>query len=103
MRLPPPLTVVRARVALQGSRARCYAVAESRCRILERAKGHFMNSPFPGMDPYIEACGLWKDFHHLLVGRICDSLSESLPERYVARAGERSYVELVESEGKEKY
>ncbi len=21
-----------------------------------------MKSPFPGMDPYIDACGLWEDF-----------------------------------------
>lgn len=24
-----------------------------------------MKSPFPGMDPYIEACGLWEGFHNL--------------------------------------
>ena len=30
-----------------------------------------MKSPFPGMDPYIEACRLWGDFHTytLLVAR----------------------------------
>ena len=27
-----------------------------------------MKSPFPGMDPYIESCGLWEDFHYGLVG-----------------------------------
>ena len=26
-----------------------------------------MKSPFPGMDPYIEACGLWGDFHSHLI------------------------------------
>ena len=30
-----------------------------------------MKSPFPGMDPYIEACGLWGDFHHELISEIC--------------------------------
>ena len=29
-----------------------------------------MRSPFPGMDPYIEACGLWGDFHQDLIGAI---------------------------------
>ena len=26
-----------------------------------------MKSPFPGMDPYIEACGLWEGFHDRLI------------------------------------
>jgi len=29
-----------------------------------------MKSPFPGMDPYIEACGLWGDFHTHLIEKI---------------------------------
>ena len=29
-----------------------------------------MQSPFPGMDPYIEACGLWEDFHYSLIYEI---------------------------------
>ena len=31
-----------------------------------------MKSPFPGMDPYIEACGLWRDFHGHLIEKIFD-------------------------------
>src|SRR5436190_11826921 len=60
-----------------------------------------MKSPFPGMDPYIEACGFWEDFHHSLITSITDSLAPLLPENYVARTGERAYVVLAESEGKE--
>ena len=60
-----------------------------------------MKSPFPGMDPYIEACGLWADFHNHFVEKIFDHLAAALPERYLARTGERSYVVLVEEEGKE--
>jgi Protein of unknown function (DUF4058) len=59
-----------------------------------------MRSPFPGMDPYIEACGLWGDFHHRLISEIQDALSEVAPERYLVRAGERSYIVLVEEDGK---
>jgi hypothetical protein len=59
-----------------------------------------MKSPFPGMDPYIEACGLWGDFHHDLISEIKRALSHAVPERYLVRAGERSYVVLVEQEGK---
>jgi hypothetical protein len=59
-----------------------------------------MRSPFPGMDPYIEACGLWGDFHHDLISEIKNALAQAAPERYLVRAGERSYVVLVEEEGK---
>jgi hypothetical protein len=59
-----------------------------------------MKSPFPGMDPYIEACGLWGDFHNHLINMIADTLAEAVSERYLVRTGERSYLVLVEEEGK---
>jgi hypothetical protein len=62
-----------------------------------------MKSPFPGMDPYIEACGLWEDFHLSLIAQIADHLAGASPERYVVRKGERSYLVLVESDGKKAY
>ena len=58
-----------------------------------------MRSPFVGMDPYIEACGLWPDFHDDLIGEIRRALAATAPDRYLIRTGERSYVVLVE-EGK---
>src|SRR5437764_455214 len=60
-----------------------------------RARVSAMASPFPGMDPYIEACGLWEDFHAKLIGEIERTLAPILPSRYVVRAGERSYVVLA--------
>jgi hypothetical protein len=62
-----------------------------------------MKSPFPGMDPYIEACGLWGDFHLDLVSEIKHALARAAPERYLVRAGERSYIVLVEEEGKKEH
>jgi hypothetical protein len=59
-----------------------------------------MKSPFPGMDPYIEACGLWSDFHDDLISEIKRALARAAPDRYLVRTGERSYVVLVDSEGK---
>jgi hypothetical protein len=59
-----------------------------------------MKSPFPGMDPYIEACGLWEDFHSHLIGQISEKLADAVPERYLVRSGERAYVVLVEEQGK---
>jgi hypothetical protein len=47
------------------------------------------------MDPYIEVCHLWEDFHPNLISEIQRSLAEVLPDRYVVRAGERSYVTLT--------
>lgn len=60
-----------------------------------------MPSPFPGMDPFIEACGRWEDFHPQLIGEIHRSLAAAVPERYVVSLGVRSYVVLTNTEGKE--
>jgi hypothetical protein len=62
-----------------------------------------VKSPFPGMDPFIEACGLWGDFHSHLIEKIGEKLADVAPEHYLVRTGERSYVVLVESEGKKSY
>ncbi|MBI1913649.1 MAG: DUF4058 family protein [Planctomycetes bacterium] len=59
-----------------------------------------MKSPFPGMDPYIEDCGLWEDFHGHLIEKIYERLADTAPAHYLVRTGERSYLVLVESEGK---
>ncbi len=59
-----------------------------------------MGSPFPGMDPYIEAAGLWEDFHQSLISAIKRALAPSLPERYVVRGGERTYL-VLSTEGGE--
>ena len=63
------------------------------------ATSKMMKSPFMGMDPFIEACGLWGDFHSHLIERIGEKLADEAPEHYLVRTGERSYVVLVESEG----
>ncbi len=62
-----------------------------------------MKSPFPGMDPYIESSSLWADFHGHLIEKIAERLAEATPARYLVRTGERSYLVLIESEGKAAY
>jgi hypothetical protein len=52
------------------------------------------------MDPYIEACGLWEDFHDDLISEIKRALAQTAPPRYLVRTGERSYVVLIEQGGK---
>ncbi len=44
-----------------------------------------MASPFPGMDPYLEAADIWPDFHSGLSGEIRVELNISLPPPYYAR------------------
>lgn len=51
-------------------------------------------SPFPGMDPYLEKH--WGDVHQRLVTYACDQLQEFLPRSLRARMEERVYVEFDE-------
>src|SRR5689334_10110134 len=60
-----------------------------------------MKSPFPGMDPFIEACGLWEDFHDDLIHYLKAGLNRQLPKRYIARTSERAYVVLADDAGDE--
>jgi hypothetical protein len=55
------------------------------------------------MDPYIEEYGLWEDFHNHLIVAISKRLADAVPEHYFVSTGERSYVVLVEPEGKKEH
>lgn len=48
-----------------------------------------MNSPFPGMDPFLEHPGFWRDFHQRFITYWCDWLAENLPDHYDVRIDER--------------
>jgi hypothetical protein len=52
------------------------------------------------MDPYIEACGLWEGFHGHLIEAVYQAIATVLPRGYTADTAVRSYVVLMESEGK---
>jgi hypothetical protein len=62
-----------------------------------------MKSPFPGMDPYIEANGLWKGFHNRLIHNIDEAIARILPHGYTIDTGVRNYVVLMEAEGKDEH
>ena len=47
-------------------------------------------SPFPGMDPYLEAS--WGDIHHRLITYSCDQIQPQLPDDLRARVEERVSV-----------
>ncbi len=59
-----------------------------------------MTSPFPGLDPYIEVCGLWEGFHNRLIHKIDEALAQILPQGYIIDTAVRSYIVMLESEGK---
>jgi hypothetical protein len=54
-----------------------------------------MSSPFPGMDPYLEAPEIWRGFHHLLADEIIAQLNAILSPRYYADVEVRTVLEEV--------
>ncbi|MFM9959640.1 MAG: DUF4058 family protein [Planctomycetaceae bacterium] len=50
-----------------------------------------MKSPFPGMDPYLEAH--WRDVHTRMMTNISDQIQEQLPDDLVARVEESVSVD----------
>src|SRR5262245_53179664 len=61
-----------------------------------------MPSPFPGIDPYLEAQSFWEGFHQRYVTYLCDDLNDLLPRDYVATLGEHLHlVELTPREAKQ--
>ena len=57
-----------------------------------------MPSPFPGMDPYLEAQANWQDFHAGLMTYLRDQVAEALPEDYVARMEQQVRLEAPDEE-----
>lgn len=51
-----------------------------------------MPSPFPGMNPFLEAPALWPGVHSALSGEIRNTLNRQLPGRYFADVEERVYL-----------
>lgn len=49
-----------------------------------------MDSPFPGMDPYLEQH--WRSVHHRLITYAGDQLQAQLPQRYRVEVEERVFV-----------
>ena len=56
-----------------------------------------MPSPFPGMDPYLEAPEIWPDFHDALAAEIRGELNRTLPSPYYARIEMRPEIGIAEA------
>ena len=54
-----------------------------------------MPSPFPGMDPYLEARAIWPDVHASMITYIRELLQPQLRPKYIARIGERMRLATV--------
>jgi hypothetical protein len=51
-----------------------------------------MQSPFPGMDPYLEHPALWPDVHNRLIAALADDLSERVAPQYYVGLERRTYL-----------
>ncbi len=51
-----------------------------------------MESPFPGMDPYLEQQSRWESVHPQLVSSLPALIEPDLPERYAVSVEERVYL-----------
>jgi hypothetical protein len=57
-----------------------------------------MPSPFPGMDPYLEAPHVWPGFHHKFASELSTELNGILPVPYYAELEMRPELGIVEQE-----
>jgi hypothetical protein len=55
-----------------------------------------MPSPFPGMDPYLEAPEFWSEVHNRLIVAIADELAPKLRPRYRVAIEQRIYLSSTE-------
>uniref|UniRef100_UPI000BBC38A6 DUF4058 family protein n=1 Tax=Calothrix sp. NIES-2100 TaxID=1954172 RepID=UPI000BBC38A6 len=51
-----------------------------------------MNSPFPGMNPYLENPVFWAEVHHRLITAIADTIEENIPPQYRVAIEQRTYL-----------
>jgi hypothetical protein len=57
-----------------------------------------METPFPGMDPYLEHPALWPGVHTRLVVALADQLGPKIRPRYVASVEERVFIETPDQD-----
>jgi hypothetical protein len=57
-----------------------------------------MNTPFPGMDPYLEHPHLWADVHDSLIAAIRDELVPLVAPKYYVGLQRHTYLLLASGE-----
>jgi hypothetical protein len=56
-----------------------------------------MRSPFPGMNPYLEAPSLWPEVHHWLIMELARSLNQAITPKYRAVVSHQNREESVQN------
>jgi hypothetical protein len=51
-----------------------------------------MNSPFPGMNPYLENPVFWSEVHYRLIAIIADEIEPNIPPQYRVAIEQRTYL-----------
>jgi Protein of unknown function (DUF4058) len=64
--------------------------------LIPGVESFLMPSPFPGMDPYLEAPHIWPDLHDALATEIRNDLNQTLPTPYYARLEMRPELGIIE-------
>src|SRR5690349_1069575 len=54
-----------------------------------------METPFPGMDPYLEQRGLWERIHTRLIVAMADALNPLVGSRYWVDVEQRTYLAVL--------
>lgn len=57
-----------------------------------------METPFPGMDPYLEHPALWHGFHTRLIVALANRLKPHIRPRYVASVEDRVFIESADQD-----
>jgi len=57
-----------------------------------------MHSPFPGMDPYLEAPGIWPDVHTRLMTIIGEQLMPLLAPKYLAELETQVVIDRLDDD-----
>ena len=57
-----------------------------------------MHSPFPGMDPYLEAPGIWPDVHTRLMTIIGEQLTPLLAPKYLAELETQVVIDRLDDD-----
>src|SRR5437870_5197880 len=60
-----------------------------------------MPSPFPGMDPYLEAPGLWPDVHNSLIVGARELLTRLVGPNYYVRIEDRVFLSTQDDPGRD--
>jgi Protein of unknown function (DUF4058) len=57
-----------------------------------------METPFPGMDPYLEHPALWPSFHTRLIVALANLLKPQIRPRYIASVEDRVFIESADKD-----